>query len=96
MFRRDILSISDVLTLYLRQNGLETPLLQHRLIEAWDTVAGPLAKRYTKSKYIRNDVLHVKITSPALRSELCMRRSELVKNLNAAVGTRIISDIHIY
>ena len=40
MFRRDVQNLSDVLNRCLRQNGLETPLLQHRLVNAWDEVVG--------------------------------------------------------
>ena len=38
----------------IRQNGLETPLLQKRLIEAWDNIAGEMIAKYTTEKYIRN------------------------------------------
>ena len=34
MFRRDVQNLADVLNLCLRRNGLETPLLQHRLVNA--------------------------------------------------------------
>ena len=45
MFRRKTLILSDVLKHYLREEGLETPLLQHRLIEAWEEVAGKTVDR---------------------------------------------------
>ena len=34
MFRREVKSISDLLNMYLRREGLETPLLQKRAIDA--------------------------------------------------------------
>lgn len=38
MFRRNVQSIQDLLEKYLRDEGLETPLLQKRIIAAWETV----------------------------------------------------------
>lgn len=93
MFRQKPLPLSDVLSRYLREEGLETPLLQHRLIEAWGNVAGELVASYTTDKYIRNQTLFVKISNPALRQNLSMMRSQLVRRLNDAVGSMIISDI---
>ena len=54
MFRRDVQNLSDVLNRCLRQNGLETPLLQHRLVNAWDEVVGKGIAAYTSDKFIKN------------------------------------------
>ena len=54
MFKRDVKSIKDLIMQNLRVNGLETPLLQKRLVESWPVVAGPVIQRYTTGAYIRN------------------------------------------
>lgn len=38
MFRRKVQPLDDLLNQFLRQEGLESPLLQKRIIAAWDTV----------------------------------------------------------
>jgi len=96
MFKRHVQSLSEVLHQLLRQDGLETPLRQKRLLDAWETVTGSMVARYTGEKFIKNQTLHVKITNPALRQDLSMMRSQLLKRLNAEVGAMVISDIHIY
>ena len=77
----------------LRENGLETPLLQKRLVDAWPEVAGPSVARFTREVSIYNQVLYVKLSSPVLRTELSMRRQTFIDKLNHIVGTRIITDI---
>ena len=77
----------------LREQGLETPLMQKRLVEAWPEVAGPVVARYTLNTYIYNQTLFVRLSNPALRSDLSMMRGELVKKLNAVVGEQVITDI---
>ena len=96
MFRRDVQSISDLLNMYLRREGLETPLLQKRAVDAWDTLMGPSIARYTGKKFIKNQTLFVKILSPALRADLSLSRSLLVKRLNEAAKAFVISDIKFY
>lgn len=96
MFRREVKSISDLLNMYLRHEGLETPLLQKRAIDAWDTLMGPTIVGYTGTKFIKNQTMFVKITNPALRQDLSMMRTRIVQRINEAVGSRVIVDIRIY
>ena len=77
----------------LRQQGLETPLLQKRLMEAWPVVAGESVTRNTLNVYIQNQTLYVRLSSPALRSDLSMRRQEFVRLLNEYVGNQVIADV---
>lgn len=95
MFRRNVQTLDEVLMKMLRAQGLETPLLQKRLIDAWDTVAGPTVARYTTQKYIKNQTLYVRIANPALRQDLSMMRSQLLQRLNSHVGSMVIVDIRI-
>lgn len=96
MFRRDVQSIGDLLNMYLRREGLETPLPQRRAIDAWGKVVGAGVARYTGEKFIKNQTLFVKILSPALRQDLTMMRTQLVKRINEAVGSMVIADVRIY
>ena len=47
MFKRDVKSIKDLVMQNLRVNGLETPLLQKRVVDAWPEVAGETIARHT-------------------------------------------------
>ena len=93
MFKRDVQQIKELILRNLRAQGLETPLLQKRLMDSWAEVAGEMVAGYTKDLSIRNQTLIVHLTSPALRDDLSMMRSELVKKLNAHVGSQVIADI---
>lgn len=96
MFRREVKSISDLLNMYLRREGLETPLLQKRAIDAWDNIMGAMITRYTGEKFIKNQTLYVKITNPALRQDLSMMRTRIVQRINLAVGSQVIIDVKVY
>ncbi|MBO1363524.1 DUF721 domain-containing protein [Prevotella sp. A2931] len=96
MFKRDVKTISELLQQVLRHEGLETPLLQKRLIDSWEIVVGQTVARYTAEKFIKNQTLYVKITNPALRQDLSMMRAQLVLRLNQQVSSQIITDIKLF
>lgn len=93
MFKRKEQVIRDLIMRNLRTQGLETPLLQKRLIEAWPVVAGEAIARYTTDVRIYNQTLFVRLSAPALRADLSMRRQEFVSRLNEYVGNQVIADI---
>jgi len=93
MFRKDVKNIRELILRNLRSQGLETPLLQKRLVDAWPTVMGDMVAGYTQEVYIRNQTLWVHLTSPALRADLSMMKQDIVKKLNAAVDNQVIVDI---
>ncbi|WP_028912695.1 DUF721 domain-containing protein [Prevotella sp. MA2016] len=96
MFKRDVQNIKDLILKNLRTQGLETPLLQKRLIDSWKDVVGEMIANYTDNLYIRNQTLYVHLTNPAIRADLSMMRRELVKKLNAHVGSQVIADVQFH
>ena len=93
MFKRDVHNVKDLILKNLRAQGLETPLLQKRLMDSWPKVVGEFVANYTESMYIRNQTLYVHLTNPAMRADLSMMRREIVNKLNAHVGTQVIADV---
>ena len=90
MFKREVKSIKELVMQNLRTNGLETPLMQKRIVDAWPEVAGDFIARYTLNVYIENQTLVVRLSSAALRQELYMPRDYYVARLNNHVGAQVI------
>lgn len=93
MRRNDAEQIGDMIRKFFRQNGLESPLNEYRLVQAWRDVVGPVITKYTSNLYIKNQILYVHLTSSVLRQELMMGRDLLVRNLNEKVGAQVIVNI---
>lgn len=93
MKRNNTEQIGDVVRQFLRQQGLETPLNEYRLVDAWKDVVGPVITRYTNGLFIKNQVLYVSLSSSVIRQELLMGREMLIRNLNAQVGAQVIVNI---
>ena len=93
MKRNDAEQIGKLIQQFLRQESLEAPLNEQRLMAAWKEVLGPTINFYTKELFIKNQILYVHLTSSVLRQELMMGREILVRNLNNHVGATVITNI---
>ena len=93
MKRNNTEKLGDVIMQLLRQEGLETPLNQYRLIDSWKDVVGPVIFRHTTNIYIKNQTLYVQLSSSVIRQELQMGRELFIKNLNSRVGAQVITKI---
>lgn len=93
MKRNKAENIGQLIRQYLRQEGLESPLNEYRLVAAWSEVMGAAIARYTGDLFIKNQVLYVRLKSPALKANLMMSRSVLVKRLNEHIGSQVIQNI---
>lgn len=93
MKRGSLKSISEIVRETCREEGLETPLNEYRLIQAWAQVLGSGVQSYTKNLFIKNQILYVTLTSSVLRQELMMNRRTLVHRLNEHVKAQVITNI---
>ena len=93
MKRGSTKSIAELVKVMCREEGLETPLNEYRLINAWPKVLGQAVCNYTRDLKIYNQVLFVTVTSSVLRQELLMNRKALVHKLNEHVKAQVITDI---
>lgn len=87
--------MDSVLAEWIRENDLEKPLLEHRVVEHWNEVLGPIVARFSKDIEIKDGMLRVRITNAALRQELFEQRFRLIQKLNDAVGGEAVKDIRL-
>ena len=87
MRRRKAELLGDLVHQMLREDGIETPYNEYRL------VAGQGVNNYTGEIYIRNRTLFVRLKSPALKMNLMYGRQALVNRLNEHVGAQVIEQI---
>ncbi len=85
--------VGDLIHQFLREEGLETPYNEYRLIESWPEVMGEGIARYTSDLQIRNRVLYVRLKSSVIRAELLAGRRNIVHRLNSYIGAQVIDNI---
>lgn len=86
-------SLGEIIQDFLKQSGWERKLDEVKIMTEWDKILGPSLAKYTQEVFIQNKKLHIRLNSSTLRHELSYKKSEIVKDLNAAVGREVINDI---
>jgi predicted nucleic acid-binding Zn ribbon protein len=59
----------------------------------WPDVVGPQIAAVTTAQRLEHGILFVGVTTAPWRTELTMRRTEIVRKVNAAVGSDVVKDI---
>ncbi|MCH7731179.1 MAG: DUF721 domain-containing protein [Candidatus Marinimicrobia bacterium] len=77
----------------LKNVGIEIPILQNKALLIWENVVGTLISKNTLPEEVKHGILFVKTATPVWRNELIMKKEEIIKNLNKAIGKKVIKDI---
>ncbi|MCM1092438.1 MAG: DUF721 domain-containing protein [Bacteroides sp.] len=88
--------LGDIIRESLQRDGIETRFDEQRAAYMWGDIVGPGVNRYTTRRYIERGVLHVFLSSAALKQELTFMRQSIIKALNEAVGSGVVKDIVLH
>lgn len=95
MKRTEAMKVGDIITKLLKEDNIDRQFDEQKVVYLWPEIVGSGINRYTVSRYVKNGVLYLHLSSAALRNELMMSRTVLIKRLNEAVGSEVIHDIVI-
>ena len=86
-------SIKDAIDNLLKVYKLNDKLAERKLIESWKSVMGAMIAKHTTDLIIRNKQLIVTLDSAALRNELALAKTKIVKLLNEQAGKQVINEV---
>ena len=86
-------SLGEAIKEVMKNLRMENKLEEVNLMASWEPVVGSMIARHTDHLAVKNRILYVNLDSSALRNELMMARTKIVKALNKEVGKKIITDI---
>lgn len=86
-------SLKEAIDQLLKAYKLDDKMAEKRLIASWDSVMGAMIAKHTKDLAIRNKQLFVTLDSSALRNELSMAKTKIIKMLNDEVGQEVINEV---
>jgi predicted nucleic acid-binding Zn ribbon protein len=85
--------MKEAIEMLLKAYRLDDRLAEKRLIASWEEVMGKMIAKHTTDIAIRNQQLFVTLDSAALRNELSLAKSKIVKMMNDAAGRTVITEI---
>ena len=77
----------------VRDLGIEKPLHEYAALTAWEEIVGEQIAKVAYADRIDNGVLIVKVVSAPWRSELSLRKSEILRRIADHIGNGVIRDI---
>lgn len=96
MKRNEPKPIGEIIEHYMRIAEMSDEHMRRKAEAAWAKVVGSNIALFTREVRMQESILHVYITSASLKEELLYIRPDLVKHLNAAVGSEIVAEIAIH
>lgn len=86
-------SLKDAIEHLLKTYKLDDRLAEKQLISSWESVMGVMIAKHTTDIYIKHQQLYVTLDSSALRNELLLAKSKIIKMLNDSVGREVINEV---
>ncbi len=80
MHRTEPTALAELIPVMLKVMRLHSGMREQIILSAWDKVTG--AAPYTLSKYVRGDVLFCSLSSSVVRSQLFLRKDDILKAIN--------------
>lgn len=86
MKRENVKSIADIVSSFVRINGLEHGLLAVDVARAFDDAVGEEVLRYVTERFFVKDFIVCRVSSSVIRHRLFMNRLSIVESVNRKLG----------
>ncbi|MDR1129521.1 MAG: DUF721 domain-containing protein [Prevotellaceae bacterium] len=93
MVRNKPVTVGNLLSVFLKESGLEKGYREYQLLKLWNEMLGGNVSKATLSKRIENKKLYVHLSSSVVRDELYMMRSDIIREFNRRAGANIIEEL---
>lgn len=85
--------LSEAIRELLETYKLEGRLNEAKALKAWEDAAGKLILKYTKSSFVKNGKLYLRIESSVIKNEIIFSREKIINDINDSIGNQIIKEI---
>nr|WP_295935857.1 DUF721 domain-containing protein [uncultured Alistipes sp.] len=95
MRRTKTMLMGDLLDEFFKRPYVAAKVAEGKLPDTWRTVVGHKVADVTTELRLENHILHVRIQSSVLRSELFYQRESLKESINRHSGLRLVNAVII-
>lgn len=86
-------TIKEVIAEMIKEFRLSDKLRELNIMNAWPAIVGKVVNKHTTSIKLNEGTLYVSLDNAAMRHELHMARSKLVKALNKKLHEDVLKEI---
>ncbi|MCS6808100.1 MAG: DUF721 domain-containing protein [Bacteroidota bacterium] len=85
--------LAEILRNLAVRTGLDRKLRESLAMEYWKEIIGEVAARSCVVQRIERGTLYSYCSSPVWRTELYLRKEDIIRRLNERIGSQVIRDI---
>ena len=85
--------LQDLLQKVYEQNDMTDAVNQNAVIDAYNDVVGEMIAQLSRNFKLKKGVLHVQLSSAALRQEMAFRKESLLAKINEKITGVELKDI---
>lgn len=86
-------TLTDLIRQVFEECDLTDQVNEMDVIKAYKSVAGDLISKLTSSIRLKDKTLYLKVSSPALKSELSYKKTDLIFRINTELNRDAINNI---
>lgn len=76
-----------------RHLGITRTLKQYGVVTSWPSIVGEQIAKVTTAQRFEGGILFVGVATAPWRTELTMRRLEIIEKINVAIGQKVVKEI---
>ncbi|MBC9813258.1 DUF721 domain-containing protein [Crocinitomicaceae bacterium CZZ-1] len=85
--------LKDLIDKFLKAYRLDGKMKEMDVLNGWKDMMGIAVANRTEKLYIRNRILHIKMSSSVMRDELAHGKQIILLRVNEYAGSKIIDDV---
>ncbi len=86
-------SIGEAINLLLEQSKWKPKVIEVRMRDEWEQIAGKTISRYTRNIYMKDRVLTIYTDVAPLKQELLVGKQQLINNINEYFKEKVVEEI---
>ena len=87
------LALNAAIREFSKSLGITKKLREYTVVTAWRDLVGEQIAKVTTPQRIENGTLHVSVATAPWRTELSMRKREIINKINHSLGKNVVADI---
>ncbi|MCL2131984.1 MAG: DUF721 domain-containing protein [Lentimicrobiaceae bacterium] len=95
MKRNSESTINEAIAEFLDKNRLKEGVAKYQIAGIWKETVGSAIARYTQKIDLNNGKLTVCSSSPIVRKELMMLKTEILEQINLKIGQNLVREMEI-
>ncbi|MCK0205641.1 DUF721 domain-containing protein [Ornithobacterium rhinotracheale] len=92
--KQNLVSLAEGLSNFVDKYGYRNQVKESQVIDAWHAQMGDFVKNMTETIFVKNQVLYVRLTSPAFKSEFSYGKAKIIAHINESLGEEYLKDVH--